>query len=101
MQQHLIAQNYPGLLDGIITSLSYPDTVTVIPGIVDCSLARPCIWRIEAVLDRRTADGCERILQLGHVRGGFQRQFVDEAKVLPGYGASAGVRRDYSPFTDL
>ena len=37
MQQHLIAQNYPGLLDGIITSLSYPDTVTVIPGIVDCS----------------------------------------------------------------
>ncbi len=38
MQQHLIAQNYPGLLDAIIPSNSFPDTVTVIPGIVDCTL---------------------------------------------------------------
>ncbi|MGA3323515.1 MAG: DUF6351 family protein [Terriglobia bacterium] len=38
MQQHLIGQNYPGLLDGIIPSMSYPDVVTVVPGIVDCTL---------------------------------------------------------------
>jgi hypothetical protein len=38
MQQHLISQNYPELLDGIIPSMSYPDIVTVVPGIVDCTL---------------------------------------------------------------
>ncbi len=38
MQQHLIAQNYPGLLDGIIPGASYPDTVTIAPPITDCSL---------------------------------------------------------------
>ncbi|MGD1103711.1 MAG: DUF6351 family protein [Terriglobia bacterium] len=38
MQQHLIGQNYPGLLDGIIPSMSYPDIVTVVPGVVDCTL---------------------------------------------------------------
>jgi hypothetical protein len=38
IQQHLIAQNYPRLLDGIIPILSYPDVVTIVPGIVDCTL---------------------------------------------------------------
>jgi hypothetical protein len=38
MQQHLIAQNYPGLLDGIIPAASYPDLATVVGGVVDCSL---------------------------------------------------------------
>jgi len=38
MQQHLIGQNYPGLLDGIIPSMSYPDIVTIVPGVVDCTL---------------------------------------------------------------
>jgi hypothetical protein len=38
MQQILIAQDYPGLLDGIIPILSFPDQTTIIPGVVDCSL---------------------------------------------------------------
>ena len=38
MQQHLIGQNYPGLLDGIIPSMSYPDIITIVPGVVDCTL---------------------------------------------------------------
>ena len=38
IQQHLIAQNYPGLLDGIIPTIGYPDITSVIPGVVDCSL---------------------------------------------------------------
>jgi hypothetical protein len=38
MQQHLIAQNYPGLLDGITPSLSYPDITSVMSNVVDCSL---------------------------------------------------------------
>lgn len=46
MQQHLIAQNYPGLLDGIIPGASYPDIVTLIGPVTDCSL-----------LNRAFADG--------------------------------------------
>jgi Tannase-like family of unknown function (DUF6351) len=38
MQQHLIAQNFPGLLDGITPSLSYSDITTVMSNVVDCSL---------------------------------------------------------------
>ncbi len=38
MQQHLIAQDYPGLLDGIMPSISYPDIYTVAAGALDCSL---------------------------------------------------------------
>jgi hypothetical protein len=38
MQQYMIGQNYPGLLDGIIPSGSFPDLVTIIPGVDDCSL---------------------------------------------------------------
>ncbi len=38
MQQHLIAQNYPGLLDGIIPGASYPDILTLVPPVTDCSL---------------------------------------------------------------
>ena len=38
MQQRLIVQNYPGLLDAITTGISYPDLVSILPGVVDCSL---------------------------------------------------------------
>jgi len=38
MQQHLIAQNYPGLLDGITPAASYPDIVSMVPPIMDCAL---------------------------------------------------------------
>ena len=38
MQQHLIAQNYPGLIDGITPTASYPDIVTLIPPVTDCAL---------------------------------------------------------------
>jgi hypothetical protein len=38
MQQHLIAQNYPGLLDGIVPALSFPDITSIATPVVDCSL---------------------------------------------------------------
>ena len=38
MQQHLIAQNYPGLLDGVMPTVSYPDNTSIVPGVTDCSL---------------------------------------------------------------
>lgn len=36
--QNLVANNYPGLLDGITPSLSFPDVFTLIPYIHDCAL---------------------------------------------------------------
>lgn len=38
IQQHLIADNYPGLLDGLLPLASYPDIWTVLPDIMDCRL---------------------------------------------------------------
>ncbi|NDZ18945.1 DUF6351 family protein [Variovorax sp. WS11] len=38
MQQHLIANNYPGLLDGITPDRSWSDLLTVVPSATDCSL---------------------------------------------------------------
>jgi len=38
IQQLLIAQNYPGLLDGLLPSMSFPDSFSVLPGVTDCRL---------------------------------------------------------------
>ena len=38
MQQHFIAQNYPGLLDAITPGISYPDLVSILPDVTDCGL---------------------------------------------------------------
>ena len=38
MQQHLIAQNYPGLLDGLIPTAAFADTVSLITHLSDCEL---------------------------------------------------------------
>jgi hypothetical protein len=38
MQQHLIAQNYPGLLNGITPAASYPDITTLVAPATDCTL---------------------------------------------------------------
>jgi len=38
MQQHLIANNYPGLLDGLIPTAAFADTVTFITHMSDCEL---------------------------------------------------------------
>ena len=38
MQQHLIANNYPGLLDGIIPTASFADNMTFLDSVFDCEL---------------------------------------------------------------
>ena len=38
MQQHLIAQNYPGILDGITPVVSFPEHLAVLSSSADCSL---------------------------------------------------------------
>jgi hypothetical protein len=38
MQQHMIANNYPGLLDGIIPTASFADNMTFLAPLFDCEL---------------------------------------------------------------
>lgn len=38
IQQYQIADNYPGILDGIIPQISFPDPITVGPPVSDCRL---------------------------------------------------------------
>jgi hypothetical protein len=38
MQQHLIANNYPGLLEGIIPTAAFADTITFMHQLYDCEL---------------------------------------------------------------
>ncbi len=46
IQQYLIAQNYPGLLDALNPLVSFPDAVSIAPGVTDCGL-------LESVLGHR------------------------------------------------
>ena len=38
IQVHLITQNYPGLLDGVVASSPFPDAITISGGVTDCGL---------------------------------------------------------------
>jgi hypothetical protein len=38
MQQHLIGNNYPGLLDGIMPARSYPDVMSFLQPLYDCEM---------------------------------------------------------------
>lgn len=38
IQQHTLAENYPGVLDGIVPSVSYPDIMSIYPDVMDCPL---------------------------------------------------------------
>ena len=52
IQQHLIAHNYPGLLDALTPGISYPDIASVVPDVLDCgilnnyfdNIANPGVW---------------------------------------------------------
>ena len=50
MQQHFIAQNYPGLLDAVTPGVSFADLVSILPDVTDCGLlnhyfsANPSQW---------------------------------------------------------
>jgi hypothetical protein len=55
IQQHNIASAYPGLLDGIMPSCSYPDVTTTGNEVIDCKLllhyfndTSPHLWAVQA-----------------------------------------------------
>jgi hypothetical protein len=38
IQLHLLAQNYPGIVNGAVAALPFPDAVSISPGVTDCGL---------------------------------------------------------------
>lgn len=38
IQQLLISQNYPGILDGLVVGAPFPDAMSLAPGVTDCGL---------------------------------------------------------------
>lgn len=86
MQQHLIGNAYPGLLDGIMPSASYPDAYTTNNEIQDCSLliryfdTNPVLWndvtKQNAVMENanESPGTCRNWLQFG-----FDRALMDPA----------------------
>jgi hypothetical protein len=67
LQQNMIASNYPGLLDGLITQSEFTDNTTVADEVLDCKLldrvfgSNPALWNEaakQAVTGFATSDTC-------------------------------------------
>jgi hypothetical protein len=50
MQQHLLAENYPGLLDGLTTSQVFPDHFDQVMGSLDCRVLYHYFWPTSPLL---------------------------------------------------
>src|SRR5262245_6816498 len=46
IQQHLISQNYPGMLDAITPNIPYPDVVSIAVDVIDCHILNNYFDRI-------------------------------------------------------
>ena len=86
MQQHLIAQNYPGLLDGITPTASYSDIVTLVPSVTDCSLLANAFARskLEWSSEQKTAvsgfatwNTCESWIRSNYSHGWIRPEACD------------------------
>jgi hypothetical protein len=98
IQQLLIAQNFPGLLDGILPSLTYPDSVSVRPGVTDCRLllrvfnAAPETWTREKqrAVEGYTAGTCRA----------WDRSFINVIVANNARGCNLPPEQVYDPVTN-
>jgi hypothetical protein len=93
IQQHNIAATYPGLVDGIMPSCSYPDVTTTGNEVVDCKLllhyfndTSPQLWALQA----------QRALVGGSQTGATCHAWVDVFK----FDQSANPSQRGNTFTD-
>lgn len=63
IQQYLISQNHPGLLDAGVALYSYPDMVTQIPSALDCELLEYYFDRLTTNSDRWSNFGERKWIQ--------------------------------------
>jgi hypothetical protein len=117
IQQYLIAQNYPGILDAIAPILAFPDILTTSAGVTDCGLllrfgrsptaadwsaderlavaghASPgtCIaWEQTFLTGIDASDGCAT--DLGAVAGGTAVDTIDQSELYDARGNPDGLR---------
>ncbi len=89
IQQHLIGENYPGILDGIVPTISFPDVWSILPDIVDCRLllnafeAAPTLWTDDEA--KRAATGYGSLQTCVNWNAGFGSLLV------PDTGCAAGI----------
>lgn len=95
IQQFLIAQNYPGILDAIAPTSPFPDAMSIAPGVLDCALLSN-YFRSEA---GSTLDPEQRQAINGHLSGltcvMWEQTFVpvaDPTRCGFGDGAGAAVK---------
>ncbi len=100
MQVHLIAQNYPGLLDGAVTVEGFPDTVTVFSGLADCLL----LERWYATPTGATLSPSQRAAVNGHATDATCRQWQerlgDFLDPTTGCDPAIPAERIYDPATN-
>jgi hypothetical protein len=87
IQQLLIAQNFPGLLDGITPALTFVDSYTVRPGTTDCRLLKNYF---DKNADRWTAD--KRSAVEGYTPGtcdAWDRSFTNT--IVADFAAGCGI----------
>jgi len=101
MQQHLLSQNYPGILDGLVPERSFPDTLTIFPGSGDCPLLEHYFQNAteQWIEDQKTAvSGFFQYGTCSHAWFNYQPRWVDPRAS----SCSAIVPREllYDPITN-
>ncbi|HUE87039.1 MAG TPA: DUF6351 family protein [Vicinamibacterales bacterium] len=95
IQQLLISQNFPGLLDGILPGLTYPDSISTRPGVTDCRLlmrvyrADPATWTQEkqTAVEGYTPGTCRA----------WDRSFIDIIVAVNARGCGIAEELVYDP----
>lgn len=96
IQQLMIAQNYPGILDALVAAVPFPDNFSMAPGVTDCGL-----------LNRYFASGgsaltpAQRAAITGHATAAtcenWQDLFLDTVDPTKGCNAEIPADEIYSP----
>ena len=90
IQQLLIAQNFPGLLDGLLPSLTFADSISVRPSVTDCRLLMNYYKTDAATWTREKQTAVE-----GYTPGtctSWDRSFINV--IVADYAQGCGIPKD-------
>lgn len=101
-QQHQIAENYPGLLDGILPGCSFPEVLSTTVAVTDArlllhyftALAAPGSWTQEQL---RAASGLSQFNNITRVADMYGRNWTDPTAMCP---ADLPLELRYHPVTN-
>ncbi len=100
IQLHLIAQNYPGLVDGIVASLPFPDAVSVSGGVADCGL----LLNYYASAKGKGLTDAQKVAINGHATSGtcetWKRTFLEGIVPTDGCDPKIPKAKIYDPKTN-